>query len=186
MGRLEEFVFGHVLRFGLRWLERRNLWVPQLAWEAWQAVCLIPLNDVVIPRKNPAGEWEFLLTRREENDPEWPGRPWHIPGGKWRPWVRDKQTGVRVACSQESACCEVTRAELSGLEIDLVHEVGTCFWDEFGYRYPVTHTVICFPKGPVAETEDRKFFSVRDLPNNMIRRQGGFLEQAEEWLMVNR
>ena len=158
-----------------------NLFVPEVAWSAWQVVAPHAYNEIVIPRLGDNDTRQYLLTRRAADDPEFPGQPWHIPGSRWKPWRRHPKTRERIPVPQADACAEAARSEQLG-RIQFMKEVGTHYWDTFSYRYPISHICLCRSLDPIDETDDVRFFSLGNLPDNIIKPHDEFLALCDKAL----
>lgn len=167
-------------------MENDGLQIPDAVWWTFMKIAGLPYNELIVPRRR-GNEWAFLLVRRQPDDPEWLGGPWAIPGSLWRPWRwSEPLPGVsrrRVPVSQAEACAVAAKKEF-GVPVDFFGEAGTHFWNDFGYRYPISHLAICFEREdqPVVELESRRFFRPDEPPEPIVRHAQRFLEKAALWL----
>lgn len=143
--------------------EQDGGYFPDEAWFEIHRTFALPYVEVVILRQTAAGATEVFLSRREEQDPHWPGRPWHIPGGMWR-----------VEKSRDEACTAVALRELDVAIISST-EVMTYKWPNHPYANPISHVCLCVPASAPRETSSSRFFPMSDLPTPMLMHHSEFL-----------
>lgn len=136
---------------------------PDEAWHEIHRTFALPYVEVALTRVSRSGAHEVFLTRRAANDPHWPGRPWHIPGGLWR-----------IARSMDEACGDVARRE-AGVGITACREVRTLKWPDHPYANPISHVCVCVPAAAPVETDDARFFPLAEPPQPMLMHHGAFL-----------
>lgn len=136
---------------------------PSEAWYEIHRCFAIPYVEVVVPAFEE-GEWRVFLSQRESDDPHWPGRPWHIPGGIWR-----------VSQTREEACSVIARQELN-VGLVRVREVMTYKWTDHAYANPISHICLCEAVERPEESERAKFEPVARLPANMLLHHREFVE----------
>src|SRR3990172_6433859 len=119
---------------------------PAEAWNEIHRSFAIPYVELVIPRRAAAAHLEFFLSRREADDPNWTGRPWHIPGGIWR-----------VHQTMDEACNGVASREL-GISVASSAEVMTYKWPNPPYANPISPVCVCVPSTAPTETEAARFW----------------------------
>lgn len=142
--------------------EQDRGYFPDEAWLEIQRTFAIPYVEVVLARRQANGI-QFFLAQRDDDDPYWPGRPWHIPGGIWR-------TGN----TRERACTDVAQREV-GVAVTFCREVMTFKWPDHPYANPISHVCLCAPTGPVEETASARFFAFSDLPQPLLMHHQSFL-----------
>jgi len=136
---------------------------PDEAWFEIHKAFAIPYVELVILRHSADGGLECFLSRRDDDDPYRPGRPWHIPGGIWR-----------VSQTREDACRTVAQREL-GVSIVGLTEVMTFKWPDHPYANAIPHVCIYEPSAAPAETQTARFWSMSDLPQPMLLHHQEFL-----------
>src|SRR5438067_552406 len=120
--------------------ERDGGFFPDAAWLEIHRNFAIPYVEIVLPRRRQDGQIDVFLSRRDKDDANWPGQPWHIPGGIWR-----------VGETREGACRSVAQREI-GIPATFCSEVMTFKWPDHPYANPISHVCICDPATEVEET----------------------------------
>lgn len=143
---------------------------PEEAWLEIHQTFAIPYVELVIPRRPPGGEWECFLMRRPADDPNWPGRPWHIPGGIWRAHE-----------TLEQACNTVGGRELHARFADVV-EVMSYKWPDHVYSRCISHVCLCRPVREPLESDAARFFPFNALPVPLLKHQDTFLARVRTHL----
>ncbi len=120
----------------------------------------------IVPLKFVDEEIYVLLTKREDDDPNWPGM-WHTPGTVVRATDREG--------SFEDAFERIIAGELNGTEVaespvfvgNLLHKVKRGMESAMIYRVRIT-----------GETKSGSFFKKNELPENIIDTQKDFIQMA--------
>ena len=107
------------------------------------------------------------------NDPDFPGDPWEIMGGMWKPHFKN----------QEEICMDIAQREM-GVRIKNVQEIKTVKW-LVARGNGISH--ICLAEideaGPKLFQHDRKkFFSFAELPRPLAPYHSEFLEICRTFL----
>ena len=145
--------------------------VPAEAWYEYHHAIAQAYVEVLLVRRKDEG-YEFFLVRREP-DIDFPGQPWHIPGGVWR-----TKDDIREGCNRVAA------RELK-IPVRFVAEAGAYKWaglmhhhgnGEATPRFPISHVCICVTDGNIPASVDGQWFS--DIPENTIRQHAVFIRNA--------
>lgn len=151
--------------------EQDQGYFPDEAWLEIHKSFAIPYVELVLPRYSAEGNMECFLARREEADPYWPGRPWHIPGGIWR-----------ATDTRDEACNAAALRELR-VPVTCLSEVMTYKWSDHPYANAISHLCICQPARLPVETPAARFCSMTELPQPMLLHHTEFLETCRRYLV---
>ncbi len=146
----------------LRKVETDKGWMPtQETFEALGAARPLPATDLII--LSPKG---ILLSIYEGGVTKFVGR-WHIPGG----YVIPNRT-IEDDCNANSL------REL-GINVTVIRTVGVDKWtfEEHSQGQPVSMYMHCRPLTPIVESEKCQFFTLDQLPTNLIESQRRFIEK---------
>lgn len=152
--------------------EQDGEYFPEQAWAEIHRTFAIPYVEVVLTRAGSEGAAQVYLSRRDKDDPNWPERPWHIPGGMWR-----------TSQSRDDACQAVALREC-GVSITTTREVMTFKWPDHPYANPISHVCLCEPAAWPQETESARFFSLAALPDPLLAHHREFLKACAAALGV--
>lgn len=162
-----DFVLGHLITTQI---VQRDRHIPRAAWHPLHQAVYMAYLDVAIIRQEGV-HLNILLTRRPKDDPEFPGEPWHIPGGLWRP-----------PDTLDEGCRKIIQEECGITVLSRITRVDFEDWHDHRRGYPISHVVACESPESVEQTERRKFFCVHNLPSmvphhaDFVRRIHGFVQ----------
>ncbi|MEQ1727503.1 MAG: NUDIX domain-containing protein [Vicinamibacterales bacterium] len=138
--------------------------IPDQAWHEVQKTFALPYVEILLVRESGRSR-EVFLTRRGSDDPHWPGRPWHIPGGMWR-------TSRQLL----EACRDVAAGELD-VQVTACRELFTCKWSDHPYGHPISHVCLCDVATPPRPSDDGQYFPLTTLPEPLLVRHREFLDR---------
>lgn len=141
--------------------------IPDGAWLEVQKAFALPYVETVV-LKETAGGAEVWLSRRGTEDPHWPGRPWHIPGGLWR-----------TSRNLLEACRDVAAGEMR-VDVTAVRELFTFKWPDHPYGHPISHVCLCETVSPPPFAADAGFFPLDAPPEPLLARHRQFLDQLRQ------
>lgn len=154
--------------------------VPDECLVSYYDCSTTPFYELVFYRK--AGEkFEYLLAYR--NDQWWNG--FHVMGGRITPGLPADPVGIcEKLMGKEFREHSSSSAPESGIKS--VIAISSLHWKEHPWCHPVAVVYLVEYEGEIKETPNFRFFSLGEMPENMLPNHGAYLYQCEAVLRTGR